>query len=136
MADINQWACARSTTAHTQKRLFVYQIYQWRSGSAFTSTRGGGGGVEEASHSGVKPRKQEELGRGSRLLPLHFPFRFFASPPPDDEDATSKAPLLLPDPIPTTTPAAPPNAYRSAERSKPSVIRAAIVVWIPRLTPA
>ena len=91
-----------------------------RSGSLVTSTpRCGSGGVEEASCSGVKPRKQEELGSRSRLLPLRFPlFRFFASPPRPD----AEAPLLLPDPIPRSA------YYRSAE--------AVAIVWIPRLTPA
>jgi hypothetical protein len=52
----------------------------------------------------VRPRKQEELGRRSRVLPLPFPLRLFASPPPEPLDdafaAAAEAPLLLPDPIP------------------------------------
>lgn len=80
----------------------------------------------------VEPRKQEELGSGSRLLPLRplpLPFGLLTSPPSsaaagnDDDEEVVVVALLLPDPI-THAPAQTPlhRAYRSTDRPRPPAI--------------
>jgi len=83
--------------------------------SALTSPAGSGAAEDAPPSPGAaEPRKQAELGSGSRLLarrPFPLPFPLFTSPPAsdaagDDDEEAAAAALLLPDPI-TCQPAPP-----------------------------